>query len=153
MRRKKTMAPAMAGLLLALTLTGPARAVGMEEGMTFLCEPPLSPQTVSVDNGSREDFSQQANPAAFTAELTRGNYNAIRETILDRDAILSGAREPIKMDDSTKLYGILDNAMISVGSYPSYELVYQGDGYVCAVKYPEAYNAAAEHTQGFVDVL
>ena len=39
--------------------------------------------TISTDHWSREDFSQQANPAVFTGYYNRELYNTIRQTLLD----------------------------------------------------------------------
>ena len=39
--------------------------------------------TIHTDHWSREDFSQQANPAVFTPIYDRALYNAIRQTIVD----------------------------------------------------------------------
>ena len=39
--------------------------------------------TISADHWSREDFSQQANPAVFTGVYDRALYNAIRQTLVD----------------------------------------------------------------------
>ena len=39
--------------------------------------------TISVDHWSRDDFSQQANPAVFTATYDRALYNTIRQTMVD----------------------------------------------------------------------
>ena len=39
--------------------------------------------SISVDHWSREDFSQQANPAVFTGVYDRALYNTIRQTMLD----------------------------------------------------------------------
>ena len=39
--------------------------------------------TISVDYWSREDFSQQANPAVFTGVYDRELYNTIRQAMLD----------------------------------------------------------------------
>ena len=39
--------------------------------------------TISVDHWSREDFSQQANPAVFTGVYDRALYNTIRQTMVD----------------------------------------------------------------------
>ena len=39
--------------------------------------------TISVDHWSREDFSQQANPAVFTGVYDRALYNTIRQTMMD----------------------------------------------------------------------
>lgn len=42
--------------------------------------------TISTDHWSREDFSQQANPAVFTGPYTRELYNAICQTLVDEGA-------------------------------------------------------------------
>ncbi len=39
--------------------------------------------TINTDHWSREDFSQQANPAVFTGIYDRALYNTIRQTLLD----------------------------------------------------------------------
>ena len=39
--------------------------------------------TISVDHWSREDFSQQANPAVFTGVYDRALYNTFRQTLVD----------------------------------------------------------------------
>lgn len=45
--------------------------------------PAQSSYTISTDHWSREDFSQQANPAVFTSVYDRELYNAIRQTLVD----------------------------------------------------------------------
>ncbi len=50
-------------------------------------------KTIVQDDWSRQDFSQQANPAIFTGSYTRGWYNALRQTIVDREEILAGSDE------------------------------------------------------------
>lgn len=100
-----------------------------------------------------QDHSQQANPAVFVGELSRENYNAIRDTIVNREAILAGSYQPIAVGEFTP-YGDVDEAVIAVGRYPAYEIVSRLEGgYVCKAKCPEAYKPAVEHTQGFVDGL
>ena len=42
--------------------------------------------TITADHWSREDFSQQANPAVFTATYDRALYNTIRQTLVDGEA-------------------------------------------------------------------
>ena len=75
-------------------------AVQIQSGAAYTGEAPLGtpatqPQTtptasavpgaytISVDHWSREDFSQQANPAVFTGVYDRALYNTIRQTMLD----------------------------------------------------------------------
>ena len=50
----------------------------------------LTEKTIDGKELSREDFSQQANQSIFTGIYTRGVYNAIRQSIVDRDKILPG---------------------------------------------------------------
>ena len=45
--------------------------------------PQTEPYTISASQWSREDFSQEANPAVFTATYDRALYNAIRQTLVD----------------------------------------------------------------------
>ena len=62
---------ACAALIVGLTL--PAQAAEAQPG----------PYTISAEQWSREDFSQQADPDVFTATYDRALYNAIRQTIVD----------------------------------------------------------------------
>lgn len=99
-----------------------------------------------------EDYSAQANPSTFSAELTPAIYNAVRHTVVNQEGILSG-QEPVNMGPNVTRNSSLDNALAGMGKYPLYELVYRNNGYVCNVRYPEAYHEAATHTQSFVDSL
>ena len=99
-----------------------------------------------------EDYSAQANPATFTAELTPAIYNAVRDTVVNQESIMSG-QDPINMGSDVTRNSSLDNALSGMGRYPIYELLYRNNGYVCNVRYPEAYHEAATHTQSFVDSL
>lgn len=47
---------------------------------------PAGEYTISADHWSREDFSQQANPAVFTGVYDRALYNTIRQTLVDGGA-------------------------------------------------------------------
>lgn len=44
---------------------------------------PSGGYTITADHWSREDFSQQANPAVFTGVYDRALYNTIRQTLVD----------------------------------------------------------------------
>ena len=44
---------------------------------------PSGGYTITTDHWSREDFSQQANPAVFTGIYDRALYNTIRQTLVD----------------------------------------------------------------------
>ena len=99
------------------------------------------------------DYSREANPAIFNGELSREVYNAIRDTVVNQEAILAGSKQPIPMGQVT-LYGPVDEATIAIGGYPTYEIARHPDGgYACNARYPEAYKEAAAHTQSFVDGL
>lgn len=57
-----------------------------EDASTVKAAAPAATQssyTISTDHWSREDFSQQANPAVFTGYYDRELYNTIRQTLLD----------------------------------------------------------------------
>lgn len=99
-----------------------------------------------------EDYSTQANPSTFSAELTPAIYNAVRHTVVNQEGIMRG-QEPVNMGPNVTRNSSLDNALAGMGKYPLYELIYRDNGYVCNVRYPEAYHEAAAHTQGFVDSL
>ncbi len=100
------------------------------------------------------DYAANADPAIFTDVLTSDLYNGIRDTLLNREAILAGDRKPTAFRLPAGTCETVENAVIALGSYPLYELSAQGGGeYVCNVRCPEAYDAAAEHTQSFVDGL
>ena len=99
------------------------------------------------------DYAAQANPAIFQGELSRENYNAIRDSILYQDEIIAGSYQPIPMGAFTP-YRDVDEATVAVGCYPVYELISRPDGsYICNVKCPESYKPAVEHTKGFIDSL
>lgn len=100
-----------------------------------------------------QDYSVQANPAIFQGELSRENYNAIRDTVLHRDEIAAENYQPVPLGDFT-WNGILDEVTAAIGGYPVYEIISQpAGGYVCTAKCPESYRDALAHTQGFIDSL
>jgi transglutaminase-like putative cysteine protease len=49
---------------------------------------PITEKVIDGTEWAREDFSQQANPAIFDNLYTRGAYNAIKQSIVDRDIII-----------------------------------------------------------------
>lgn len=55
-----------------------------EPGKTLITE-----KVLDGSEWAREDFSQAANPAIFDDVFTRAAYNAIRQSIVDRDIILA----------------------------------------------------------------
>lgn len=63
------------------------------EGITYAADGTITGKTITQADWSREDFSQAANPDIFTGCYTRGWYNAIRQSIVDRETILAGNDE------------------------------------------------------------
>ena len=74
----------------AATPTASPGAQVQPDGRGAFSPTPFTCKTLTGDDRAREDFSQQANPAIFTGHLTRAAYNAARQSILDRDAIIAG---------------------------------------------------------------
>ena len=74
----------------AATPTASPGAQVQPDGSGAFSPTPFTCKTLTGDDRAREDFSQQANPAIFTGHLTRAAYNAARQSILDRDAIIAG---------------------------------------------------------------
>lgn len=100
------------------------------------------------------DYAAQANPTVFTGELNREVYNAIRDTVVNRDAILAGSRQPTSTTAQVTPFGKAYEVVSGMGSYPLYEILHPESGTsVCNVRYPEAYQPAAAYTQSFVDAL
>ena len=71
-------------------------AVQIESDKPYTGEPPIDQAapyeqqpsipgeyTINVDHWSREDFSQQANPAVFIGVYDRALYNTFRQTLID----------------------------------------------------------------------
>lgn len=128
-------------------------AVVMEPDKPYSGEDVAAMTTPTPKPAENKDYSAQANPAIFQGELSRENYNAIRDTVLHQDEIIAGSYQPIPMGAYTR-FGIVYTATSTIGGYPVYEPISQPDGsYVCTAKIPESYKDAIEHTQGFVDGL
>ena len=54
---------------------------------------PITEKILDGSEWTREDFSQQANPAIFDSVFTRAAYNTIRQSIVDQDIILADNNE------------------------------------------------------------
>ncbi len=63
------------------------------DGVTIAQDGTITGKTATASDWSREDFSQLANPAVFTGCYTRGWYNALRQSIADRDIIVEGNKD------------------------------------------------------------
>lgn len=61
-----------------------------QEGITYTPDGAIVGKVITQAEWSREDFSQEANPAVFAGCYSRGWYNSIRQSIVDREYILAG---------------------------------------------------------------
>ncbi len=127
-------------------------AVQIVSDKPYTGQPPVLTPVPTTAPSSTPDYSAQANPAVFTDELTPTIYNAVRDTVVNGESIMGG-REPVNMGLDVTRNASLDNALAGMGKYPIYELLCRDNGYVCNVRYPDAYHEAAAHTQSFVDSL
>ena len=71
------------------TPTNNAQSV-IADGSGSISSAKITEKVIDGRELSREDFSLQANQSIFGGIYTRGLYNAIRQTVVDRDKILSG---------------------------------------------------------------
>ncbi len=127
-------------------------AVIVEPGKPYTGEDvttdPVPQPTESVD------YAAQATPTIYTEELTSEVYNAIRDTVVHREAILSGSSEPVRTTAQITPFGKVYDVVSGMGNYPLYEILHPESGTsVCNVRYPEAYQPAAAYTQPFIDAL
>ena len=95
----KVVSVVTALFLLTSTLTAfaaetdePTRTTGqtVADGTGSISDTLLTHKLVDGKDLSRKDYSQDANPSIFNERWTRGMYNALYQTILDRDHILPG---------------------------------------------------------------
>ncbi len=78
MKMKRFVSRLTAGIACAALISGLSLPTMAAEA------PAQQSYTISVDHWSREDFSQQANPAVFTGVYDRALYNTIRQTLADQ---------------------------------------------------------------------
>lgn len=123
---------------------------------------PSQPQQKPVTPGPVEDFSQKANPAIFTGAYTRDIYNAIRQTVIDRELILAGNNEDgyntgysyAGVAPSESAQTVMMEVTAAMGTWPGYSPRYLSTGELCcAVKYPTAYADAEEYCRPFIESL
>lgn len=75
----------------AVTSTpAPVTSSPIADGSGAVYDTPITSKELTGISRSREDFSQQANTEIFDSVYTREAYNAVRQTIVDRDKILTG---------------------------------------------------------------
>lgn len=69
----------------------PALPSVVPDGVVTSPEGVILSKTITQASWSRMDFSQEASPAAFVGNYSRSWYNAIRQSIVDQDAIQAEA--------------------------------------------------------------
>lgn len=114
---------------------------------------PTGEYTISADHWSREDFSQQANPAVFTGVYDRALYNTIRQTLIDGEAgntpaytmVAQGADYSAvinligRLDDIKWFEHYVPSNFTTYWKYPSY--------FAVDAKVPEQYQAPLTYIQ------
>ncbi len=113
---------------------------------------PSGEYTINVDHWSREDFSQQANPAVFTGVYDRNLYNTIRQTLVDGDAIDPPAYTMVAKGDYGTVKTLierLDNIKWFEHYVPDNFTNYWQylDYYAVSSKMPEQYEAPLSYIQ------
>ena len=81
---------------------------------------PSGKYTINVDHWSREDFSQQANPAVFTGVYDRALYNTFRQTLVDGRAIDPPAYTMVAKGDDYSAVVYLMGRMSGMTRYEHY---------------------------------
>ena len=109
--------------------------------------------TISTDHWSREDFSQQANPAVFIGVYDRALYNTIRQTLVDGAPDNAPAYTMVaKGDDYSavkKVLGRMNNTTWLEHYVPKNFTNYWQylDYFAVTVNVPEQYEAALDYIQ------
>ncbi len=101
------------------------------------------------------DWSRAADASVFDAVYTRDAYNALCQTIVDADTILSGAAysyRNVKLSEKTAT--AMRDVVAALGNWPSYSMKTELDGSSWfTVKYPGSYQEAADFCASFVQKL
>lgn len=140
------------------------------DGSGSVSNTPYTDKLLTGDSKSREDFSQQANPAIFDGIYTRAAYNAARQSIVDRDIILDGNNDKGFHPSYAYAYATASAETRSamgqvVARYSQYHYYTTGmepylknaynypDYFICKVQYLPAYTEAVVATIGIVAEL
>lgn len=130
---------------------GATNSVRMDSAAPYTEEAPATTPTPSA--GAWEDFSQQAAPAIFTGDLTREVYNAMRQTVIDKDTLLAGDGKggaTVATTEGRRM--VMEEVAAAMGNYPVYSIEAPAVGQLsCTVKHPTTYAEATDHTQDFID--
>ena len=101
------------------------------------------------------DWSLEASASVFDAVYTRDAYNALRQTVLDRNRILAGEAYSYRhaaLSETTAT--AMRDVSAALGNWPSYSMKTELDGSSWfAVKYPSSYQDAADYCTSFIQSL
>lgn len=108
--------------------------------------------TISTSHWSREDFSQQANPAVFTGVYDRALYNTIRQTLVDGGPGSTPAYTMVAKEDYgtvKRLLGRMDGTRWLEHYVPeNFTNYWQYLGYFAvSIKVPEQFQSARDFIQ------
>lgn len=139
------------------------------DGSGSISDTPLTTKVLDGGHLSREDFSQDANPAVFDELYTREAYNTIRQTYLDKGEIVKTVNEKAinpyysyaSTTASVETRHAMQRAVYNLGEYYRFETgvetyrsgqVYLYDGYfICKVNHIPLYEEANTATDEFVE--
>lgn len=110
---------------------------------------PAGEYTISADHWSREDFSQQANPAVFTGVYDRALYNAIRQTLVDGGA---GSIPAYTMVAQGADYSAVKNLIGRLSGMTRYEH-YVPKGFTNYWQYPSYFAVSASVPENYLDAV
>ena len=130
-------------------------AVQIQSAEPYTGEAPAAAIETAPDPVAREDWSRVASTSVFDPVLTREAYSALRQTVMDRELILSGADyESASVPLSDASFDAMQGVAAAIGSWPAYSVKRALDGQAqFTVKYPENYRAAADYCAPFVQRL
>ena len=130
-------------------------AVRIQSAEPYTGEAPAAVSETVPELTALDDWSMAVNSSIFDSVLTREAYSALRQTVMDRELILSGVDyEYASLPLSDASFDAMQGVAAAIGSWPSYSVKRSLDGQVqFTVKYPENYRAAADYCAPFVQRL
>ena len=124
----------------------------------------LSDRPYTGEPPQTKDYSQDANPAVFSSDLTREVYNTIREAVGTGQTTYFGSAvtgfqglkygdDEVRFQKAEQELRQIKNVLVKLGQYPNYQLEFSNGEYLCQVKYSDAYIPVEEHTRDFIASL
>ena|GEM_PF-865354 len=141
------------------------------DGSGSISDTELTTKVIAGEHMSREDFSQKANPAIFNTTYTREAYNTLRQTVIDRDAIVQSVNDnavnpyysyaSASSSEETKAEmkfvaarsGIYNRYETGVEGYRTGQLWLYPGYFICKASIPSVFDEANKATDAFVATL